>query len=107
MTRAVLERHGYQVIEAPDGLAVLECWEQHRTKVALLLTDMVMPRGISGRELARRLQADRTDLKVLYMTGYSAELAGRELIPQPGQNFLQKPFQADVLLAAVRRCLDA
>jgi two-component system cell cycle sensor histidine kinase/response regulator CckA len=106
LTRAMLERHGYRVIEASDGPGALERWEKHRADVALLLTDMVMPRGLSGRELAQRLQTDRPGLKVIYLTGYSVEFAGRELTLEPGQNFLQKPFLADVLLAAVRRSLD-
>jgi signal transduction histidine kinase/CheY-like chemotaxis protein len=107
LTRTTLERHGYRVIEAPDGLAALESWERHRATVALLLTDIVVPRGIGGRELAQRLQADRPDLKVIYLTGYSAEFADREMTLHPGQQFLQKPLQADMLLAAVRRCLDS
>jgi two-component system cell cycle sensor histidine kinase/response regulator CckA len=107
LTRRVLERYGYQVIDAPDGLTALERWAHHRATVALLLTDMVMPHGISGRELARRLQADRPDLKVIYLTGYSVELVGREASVKPAENLLPKPYQPDVLLAAVRRCLDA
>jgi PAS domain S-box-containing protein len=107
LTRTVLERHGYRVVEAPDGPAALERWAQHRATVALLLTDLVMPRGIGGRELARRVQADRPDVKVLYMTGYSAELAGREASLEPTGHLLQKPCSPDVLLSAVRRCLDA
>ena len=107
LTRATLERHGYRVLEAPDGLAAIELWRQHCEAVALLLTDLVMPGGLNGRDLARRLRADRPQLKVIYTSGYSAELAGRELNPGPGEAFLQKPSAPELLLETVRRCLDA
>jgi CheY-like chemotaxis protein len=107
LTRATLERHGYRVLEAPDGLATLGLWRQHRDAVALLLTDLVMPGGLSGRDLARRLRLDRPQLKVIYTSGYSAELAGREWHPGPGEAFLQKPCPVELLLETVRQCLDA
>jgi nitrogen-specific signal transduction histidine kinase len=107
VTRITLERHGYRVLEAPDGLAALELWRQHRDAVALLLTDLVMPGELDGRELAQRLRADRPQLKVIYTSGYSPELAGRELHSRSGEAFLQKPCPAERLLETVRECLDA
>jgi two-component system cell cycle sensor histidine kinase/response regulator CckA len=107
LTRAMLEDHGYRVLEAPDGPAALELWRQHREAVALLLTDLVMPGGVNGRDLARRLRADRPQLKVVYTSGYSADLAGREWHPGPGETFLQKPWSVARLLETVRQCLDA
>jgi len=107
VTRLTLERHGYRVLEAPDGLAALELWRQHRDAVALLLTDLVMPGELDGRELAQRLRADRPQLKVIYTSGYSPELAGRELHSRAGEAFLQKPCPAERLLETVRECLDA
>ena len=107
LTRATLERHGYRVLEAPDGLATLGLWRQHRDAVALLLTDLVMPGGLNGRDLAQRLRLDRPQLKVIYTSGYSAELAGRKWHPGPGEAFLQKPCPVELLLETVRRCLDA
>ena len=107
VTRITLERHGYRVLEAPDGLAALELWRQHRDAVALLLTDWVMPGELDGRELAQRLRADRPQLKVIYTSGYSPELAGRELHSRAGEAFLQKPCPAERLLETVRECLDA
>lgn len=107
VTRITLERHGYRVLEAPDGLAALELWRQHRDAVALLLTDLVMPGGLDGRELAQRLRADHPQLKVIYTSGYSPELAGRELHSRAGEAFLQKPCPAERLLETVRECLDA
>jgi PAS domain S-box-containing protein len=107
LTRAMLEDHGYRVLEAPDGPAALALWRQHREAVALLLTDLVMPGGVNGRDLARRLRADRPQLKVVYTSGYSADLAGREWHPGPGETFLQKPWSVARLLETVRQCLDA
>jgi two-component system cell cycle sensor histidine kinase/response regulator CckA len=103
---AVLERAGYRVLEAANGVEALHFWKEHRHDIALLLTDMVMPAGLGGRELAQRLQAEKPELKIIFFSGYSAELAGKELDLRHGENFLQKPFGPDHLLETVRRCLD-
>lgn len=90
LTRVVLERAGYQVVEAAHGVEALELWQQHRGNIQLLLTDIVMPEGVSGRELATRLRADDPTLGVIFTSGYSAEIAGRELSLKAGQDFVQK-----------------
>jgi two-component system, cell cycle sensor histidine kinase and response regulator CckA len=107
LTRALLERHGYRVWEAATGIEALQIWEQKRDEIALVLTDVVMPAGISGHDLARRLQREKPALKVIYVSGYSAEIASREVELRPGENYLQKPFPADLLLQTLRRSLDA
>ncbi|MGE0866265.1 MAG: ATP-binding protein, partial [Vicinamibacterales bacterium] len=107
LTRVVLERAGYQVVEASDGVEALKVWEQHRKDIHLLLTDLVMPGGVSGRELATQLMASKPGLKVVFTSGYSAEIAGREISLQEGQNFIQKPSAPSKVLETVRRCLDA
>ncbi len=107
LTRIILERVGYTVLEAENGPAALEMWEQSGAGVHLLLTDIVMPGNLSGRELAAQLQALRPALKVIFTSGYSAEIAGRELELLDGQNFIQKPCAPGPLLAAIRRCLDS
>ncbi|HTV63156.1 MAG TPA: response regulator [Verrucomicrobiae bacterium] len=106
LVRAMLERHGYRVLAAADGVQAIKFWEGHRGTVALLLTDLVMPGGISGQELASQLQQDKPQLKVVFTSGYSAEVAGRQIELQLGGNFLQKPFPPDQLLETIRRCLD-
>lgn len=103
---ATLQRRGYEVLEADDGVSAQELWRQHRDRIALLLTDLVMPGGLTGQELAQRLLADKPGLKVIYMTGYTPDWAGQEVVWQPGRNFLQKPVSAEQLLETVRRCLD-
>jgi two-component system cell cycle sensor histidine kinase/response regulator CckA len=65
-----------------------------------------MPEGISGRDLAVRLLERDPKLRVIFTSGYSADIAGRELTLREGQNFLQKPCPPHVLLETVRRCLD-
>ena len=66
-----------------------------------------MPGGMGGHELAARLREDRPNLKVIYISGYSREIAGRELELHSGENFLQKPFSPSKLRETIRRCLDA
>ena len=106
LTRKILERHGYQVLTAANGPEALDQWKGQRATVALLLTDLVMPGGLSGQELARRLQAEQPQLKVIYTSGYSAEIAGREFKMRQGESFIQKPFAPGQLLDVVRESLD-
>jgi len=73
----ILERHGYKVLAAADGVEATKLAQAHRQEIALLLTDLVMPGGLNGHELARQLQATMLNLKVVYITGYSPEIAGR------------------------------
>ncbi len=106
LNRIVLERQGYQVLDAAHGVEALQVWEQHTGPIHLLLTDLVMPEGLSGLELAARLRKHSPDLPVIFTSGYSAEMAGRELRLETGQFFLQKPTPLPELLETVRRCLD-
>jgi len=106
LTRTILERRGYQVLEAANGVEGFSVWQEHRGAVSLLLTDLVMPAGVSGQKLARQIQAEKPGLKVIFTSGYSPEIAGRELELRSGENFLQKPCSPDQLLETVRRCLD-
>jgi PAS domain S-box-containing protein len=105
-TRALLERNGYRVLEAANGVEALKVWGEHRKDIALLLTDLVMPEGITGQQLARQLRQAAPRLKVLFTSGYSGETAGREIELGSGECFVPKPFSRDQLLEIVRRCLD-
>jgi CheY-like chemotaxis protein len=107
LMRTVLEGRGYTVLEAANGLEALERWQAHQPRIALLLTDLVMPGGLSGQQLGRRLRQERPGLKVLYLSGYSAEMAGRVPGLQPGERFMSKPFTSDQLLRAVREVLES
>ncbi len=106
LTRVTLERQGYRVLEASSGPEGATLWQMHGHQIALLLTDLVMPGGITGLQLARSLKAERPGLGVIYISGYSAEIAGRELELLANERFLSKPCPSDRLLASVRECLD-
>jgi two-component system cell cycle sensor histidine kinase/response regulator CckA len=107
LVRKVLERVGYEVVEAPSGLAALELWNQKHPHVDLLLTDMIMPDGISGRQLGEKLKAENPKLKVIYTTGYSADLLGNDFVLKEGLNFLQKPYPPHKLVQTVRNGLQS
>lgn len=106
LTRAVLEQAGYRVLEAPNGVEAERMWSTCPGEVDLLLTDLVMPGGVRGWELAERLRKKDPDLKIVFTSGYSAEMAGRSLSLRPGQAFLQKPSSREELLATVRHVLE-
>jgi two-component system cell cycle sensor histidine kinase/response regulator CckA len=102
----VLELCGYRILQACTGVEALKVWEKHKDEIDLLLTDMVMPEGISGRQLAERLQAQDPGLKVIYTSGYSPGMAGKDIALLEGFNFLAKPYPPSRLALVVRECLD-
>jgi CheY-like chemotaxis protein len=106
LTCHLLASHGYNVVQAQCGPEALEVWEQCRGQIDLLLTDLVMPYRLNGRELAEKLWAQRPGLKVLFTSGYSADVVGKDFVLRPGVNFLEKPYHPHKLAAAVRECLD-
>ena len=103
--RRILAGAGHEVIEASDGKHALEVAEDRGTAIDLLLTDIVMP-GVSGRELAAQLQADRPDLQVLCVSGYDGADAPAGA-PSTQELILRKPFAPRDLLSGVDRCLEA
>jgi CheY-like chemotaxis protein len=107
LVRKVLERSNYEVLEAASGALALELWNQDKPQIDLLLTDMVMPDGMSGRQLAERLRADIPLLKVLFTSGYSTDLLGKDLGLEEGLNFLQKPYPPSKLVETVKRALSS
>ncbi len=103
----LLQSHGYRVLEAESGAHALEVWRGHKHEIALLLTDVVMPDRINGRELAEQLWAERPELKVIFTSGYSADVVGKGSALRRGLNYVQKPYHPRKLAMAVRDCLDA
>ncbi|MBA4150534.1 MAG: response regulator [Verrucomicrobia bacterium] len=102
----ILKSFGYQVFAASCGPEALCVWEQHKGEIDLLLTDMVMPEGVSGRELAEKLQFGNPQLKVIYTSGYSPGMAGQDIALLEGFNFLAKPYPPLKLAQLVREILD-
>ncbi len=104
--QAALERYGYRTFQAQDGAEALAVWQRERNQIDLLLTDMVMPGGTTGKELARQLTADKPKLKTLYTSGYRLNALGENFKLSVTETFLQKPYQSQVLVQTVRNCLD-
>jgi signal transduction histidine kinase/ActR/RegA family two-component response regulator len=104
--RKALSQLGYRILEAPTGVKALEVWKDNRAEIRLLLTDLVMPDGMSGKDLAERILQEDPRLKVIYMSGYSAEVVGKDFPLKEGVNFLAKPFQASKLAQTIRDNLD-
>jgi PAS domain S-box-containing protein len=102
----VLAKHGYQVLQAGTGAKAVEVWHAHKDKIRLLLTDLIMPGNMNGRELAETLWTERPDLKVIFTSGYSADVVGKDFKIESDLNFLQKPYHPQTLALSVRRCLD-
>ncbi|MBA7626877.1 Sensor kinase CckA [subsurface metagenome] len=101
----VLERLGYNVIAASDGEEAINLASEHNGEIHLLLTDLVMPK-IDGKELAKQLKAERPNVKVLYVSGYSSEITLQHGILSNETNFLQKPFSAADLAQKLREVID-
>lgn len=101
-----LSQLGYRMLESVSGVEAQKVWEQRRHEIDLLLTDLVMPGGVTGKDLAERLLNENPKLKVIYTSGYSIDVVGRDFPLEEGVNFLAKPFGAHRLAQTVRDCLD-
>lgn len=99
LAESILTRGGFQVLLAAESTAALALAEAHPGSIDLLLADVVLP-GSGGGELVNRVRTLRPEVRVLFMSGYSAEG-----MPETGSAFLPKPFSADVLLSRVKSML--
>lgn len=104
---SVLVDQGYKVLQAGDGIEAKRVADKYPEPIDLLLTDMVMPNGVSGIDLAKSLIGPRKDLRVLFTSGYSQELMENADKLLSGKNFLPKPFDVNHLLRTVRSCLES
>ena len=104
ITTELLGRSGYRVIEARDGASAQKILTQQKTPIDLLLTDVVLP-DTNGRTLHERLAESSPGLRVLYMSGYPADIVGRHGSADPNALYLQKPFMPEDLAKKVRQAL--
>ena len=105
LVRNVLQGYRYQVLAASSGAEALRIWGEHRGRIDLLLTDVIMPGGLTGKDLASQLRKQKADLKVIYTSGYSSEMTGKDS-GAGNTTFLAKPYLPLQLAQAVRKCLD-
>jgi PAS domain S-box-containing protein len=98
---------GYRVLSAANGRTALDVWAAHKDEIDLLLTDVVMPESVSGRQLAHKLIMDKPDLKVIFTSGYSAELFGSDFEREKEHVFLAKPYLPDRLAQTVAAHLQS
>jgi PAS domain S-box-containing protein len=102
---AALEEQGYRVLEASNGREALLMAERHPDTIALMITDVVMP-GMHGRELAQQVAPWRPQMKVLYVSGYPADVIAPQGLLEPGVHYLPKPYTSERLSAKIRTVLD-
>jgi two-component system, cell cycle sensor histidine kinase and response regulator CckA len=103
----ILSGYGYKVLPAESGAKALDVWRNGKDPIDLLMTDYVLPDQFNGQELAEKLRKISPKLKVIFSSGYSADLIGKEFVSQQGQYFLQKPYDLQELVTTVRTCLDS
>jgi len=101
-----LPPQGFKVISADSPAAALQVVQEYTDPIGILLTDVVMP-GLNGRELYQRLVALRPGLRVLYMSGYPADVIASQGVLEPGVHFIAKPFPIEDLVAALRQALTS
>jgi polar amino acid transport system substrate-binding protein len=105
MASSALQDAGYQVIEAADGDDALRKYAANKDRVHLLLLDVIMPK-MNGRQVYDAAVLSRPDIKVLFMSGYTADIIDSKRVLAEGHDFLSKPFLPEELVAAVRAALD-
>jgi CheY-like chemotaxis protein len=106
LAHIILQECGYNVLEAGSGREALDVWKREADSIDLLVTDMIMPEGISGMDLAQRLQASKPRLKIIFASGYSMDDLDTEFVRNGHAVFLQKPYTHFSLAKTVRDCLD-
>ena len=105
LVREVLVHHHYRVLEAENADDAFAVWRNEPDQIDLLLTDLVMPGPTNGLDLAQRLLGEAPDLKVIYTSGYSAELIASDIKLEEGRNYLPKPYLSSKLIGVLRNAL--
>jgi CheY-like chemotaxis protein len=105
MVSRSLRKLGYEVLEAANGQEALNIWQDHAGHIDLLFSDMIMPEGLTGLDLADRMRRENPGLKVIISSGYNAEMATHRSATG-GITYLPKPYHPQSLFQTVRDCLD-
>ena len=105
LTGEMLKGYGFRILTGRDGKDAIKISDSHKGPIHLLLTDVVMP-DMSGRDLADRLQVTIPDIKILYMSGYTANIIAHHGVLEKGVAFIQKPFTREGLAGKIRKVLD-
>ena len=95
------------MFEAENGAEALKLWGGRLNLINLLLTDMVMPGGMNGKQLADSFKKSKPDLPVIITSGYSTEISNFGFNEEYGFRFLAKPYQTNALLKIVQQCLGS
>jgi two-component system cell cycle sensor histidine kinase/response regulator CckA len=107
LARRVLSAQGYEVLDADQGDSALAASDAHRGRLRLVITDLVLPGGLSGRELAEKLRAAHPQTRFLFISGFTAAAARQRGLLGPGGHFLLMPFSPMALARRVREVLDS
>ena len=105
--KAVFERNGYQILLANNGEEASQLWAKHKEQIELLFTDVVMPGGVTGKDLADALRLERPSLRVVFCSGFGADIIGPDIVNNPTNYFLAKPFDIARLSSVVKEALAA
>jgi CheY-like chemotaxis protein len=103
----LLQGHGYQVVSAATGTQALQVWSQWKNSIQLVLTDMIMPDGLTGKKLAEKILAESPQMPIIYTSGYHPDMNGTGIGAVDQENFLGKPYRPADLFQIVERCLES
>ena len=102
-----LKRLGYTPLKAESAAEALDIWAKRHEDIDLLLTDLMMPNGMTGLDLLHAARAERPDLKVVLTSGYPAQVIEQRVVPQLDAPLLSKPYRKRLLALALRRALES
>ena len=105
LLKEILSNAGYHIIEAVDGDDAIEVFQKNKDNVHLLILDVIMPKK-NGKEVYEEIKKVKSDMKVIFVSGYSADIIHKKGILEVGLNFISKPVSPDELLIKVRDVLD-
>jgi two-component system, cell cycle sensor histidine kinase and response regulator CckA len=106
LDRSILEGYGYEVLEADCARTAVDRWRENHNRISLVFTDIVIPGGATGPDLAKKFHAEKPSLRVIFSSGYSMDVVEKDFELREGVNFLQKPYSPHRLAQTVREVLE-